>query len=266
MPIIDFHTHAFPDKVAARAMASIETPGSWDAHGDGTVGGLLASMDAADIDVSVVCPIATRPGQVKGILKWARAIRSERIEPFCSVHPDDRNVGKWLAKFAGAGIRGIKLHPMYQDFAVDEERMGPLYQAATDCRLIVEFHCGKDIAFGCDDDRAAPARFARVFDRFAEMLTVCSHMGGWLDWDEGEKHIIGRDVMLETSFSLGEQGTDSGRVADMIRRHGVQRVMFGTDWPWADQKLHVKLLGELDLTEADKQAIYFNNATKLLGY
>ena len=266
MPAIDFHTHAFPDKVAARAIAVIETPGTWDAFGDGTVSGLLASMDAAGIDISVICPIATKPGQVRGILKWARSIRSERIEPFCSVHPDDRNVGKWLAKFVRAGIRGIKLHPMYQDFAVDERRLRPLYEGAVECGLIVEFHCGRDIAFGRDDDRAAPVRFARVLDRFGDMLAVCSHMGGWLDWDEGEKHLIGRDVMLETSFSLGERGTDSARVADMIRRHGAERVMFGTDWPWADQKLHVKLLGDLDLPDADKRAIFFSNAARLLGY
>ena len=266
MPAIDFHTHAFPDDVAGRAMAGIETPGTWESYGDGTVGGLVASMDKADIDVSVICPIATRPGQVKGIFKWAKAIRSARIEPFCSIHPEDRNVGKWFRRFAKAGIRGLKMHPMYQDFAVDEERMAPIYRSAIDCGLIIEFHCGKDIAFGPDDDRASPARFARLFDRFGQMRTVCSHMGGWLDWDEGEKHIIGRDVMLETSFSLGDQGTDSGRVARMIRRHGVERVMFGTDWPWADQKLHVKLFNDLDLPEGDKKAILFSNAAKLLGY
>jgi len=266
MAAIDFHTHAFPDKVAARAITGIENPGTWDACGDGTIGGLVASMDAADIDVSVVCPIATRPGLVKGIFKWVRSIRSERIEPFCSIHPEDRKIGKWMATFVSAGIRGIKLHPMYQGFAVDEERLAPLYQAAVDCGIIVQFHCGKDIAFGHDDDRAAPARFARLFDRFGRMQTVCSHMGGWLDWDEGEKHIIGRDVMLETSFSLGEQGTDAHRVAGMIRRHGPERVMFGTDWPWADQKLHLDLFNALDLPEADKRAILFGNAARLLGY
>ena len=266
MAVIDFHTHAFPDKVAARAMAGIENPGTWDAYGDGTVGGLIASMDAADIDISVICPIATKPGQVKGIFTWVRSIKTERIEAFGSIHPDDRNVGKWLAKFAKAGIRGIKLHPMYQGFAVDSERMWPVYEAATAAGLIVEFHCGKDIAFGQDDDRAAPRRFVEVFDRFGEMRTVCSHMGGWLDWDEGEKHIIGRDVMIETSFSLGVRGTDSARVARMIRTHGVERVMFGTDWPWADQALHVNLLNALDLPEADKRAILFTNAARLLGY
>lgn len=266
MAVIDFHTHAFPDKVAARAMAGIENPGEWDSYGDGTVAGLVASMDAADIDISVICPIATKPGQVKGILKWIKSIRSERIAPFCSIHPDDRKVGKWMAKFVKAGIRGIKLHPMYQNFAVDEPRMGTIYAAATDCGLVVEFHCGKDIAFGRDDDRAAPGRFVHVFDNYPDMLTVCSHMGGWLDWDEGEKHIIGRDVMVETSFSIGEQGTDSSRVVDMIHRHGVERVMFGTDWPWADQKLHVKLFNALALDDADKRKILFSNAARLLGY
>ena len=89
MPIIDMHVHAFPDALAQRAMAALEGPTDWKAIGDGTVGGLLRSMDAAGIDASVICNIATKPSQVEPIFQWCTQIASERIIPFPSVHPRD---------------------------------------------------------------------------------------------------------------------------------------------------------------------------------
>ena len=56
--IIDFHTHAFPENVAARAIPALEKAGHVQAYTDGTSAGLLASMSRAGIDKSVICSIA----------------------------------------------------------------------------------------------------------------------------------------------------------------------------------------------------------------
>lgn len=260
------HAHAFPDALAPRAVAALEKAAPWQAVGDGTAGGLIAAMDAADIDVAVACTIATRPRQAGGILRWCRKIRSDRVEPFPSVHPDASKADKHVAKIAEAGFVGIKLHPMYQDFAADEPRMDSIYAAASEAGLLVTLHCGRDIAYPPDDDRAAPRRIRAVIERHPSLRLLCTHLGGWQLWDEADRELIGRDVWLETSFALGERGVDAATAADMIRRHGIERVCFGSDWPWAAPARALELLGQCGLTRAERQRLLWSNAARLLGY
>lgn len=264
MGAIDIHTHAFPDEIAERAIAALEAEADWKAVSRGTVGELVQSMDAADVDVSAICTIATKPDQPKGILKWCRNVRSDRIEPLPSVHPDTPEAPRWLETFAEEGFIGIKLHPMYQAFAFDEPRMDDIYRAASQCGLIVQSHCGLDVAFGDTDDRAAPERFRRVIDRHPDLKLICTHMGGWRSWDQAEQWLIGANVYLETSFSLDR--LEPQRAVEMMRRHGIQRVLFGTDWPWADQARDIQRLRSLPLTAPETRALLFGNAARLIGY
>jgi predicted TIM-barrel fold metal-dependent hydrolase len=264
MGAIDIHTHAFPDELAPRAMTKLQEGCSYAAVGDGTVKGLLASMDEADVDISLVCTIATKADQPPGILKWCRRIASERIVPVPSVHPHTPKPAKWIEEFAEAGFPGIKLHPMYQDVAADDPALDPIYAAASQHGLFVTSHCGRDIAFPPEDDRAAPARFRRVLERFPDLRLLCTHMGGWSMWEEVERELIGQDVLLETSFSIDALGAE--RAADMIRRHGVDNVLLGSDWPWRSQTEAVGLVSGLGFSEPDTRKLLYANAVALLGF
>jgi predicted TIM-barrel fold metal-dependent hydrolase len=195
-----------------------------------------------------------------------KEVRSERIEPLPSVHPDTPKPARWIKKIAKEHFLGIKLHPMYQDFAADEPRLDVIYAAAREHGLFVESHCGRDIGFPADDDRASPRRFLRVAERFGDLRLICTHMGGWQAWDEVEQHLIGTKVYLETSFSLGERGADARRVAEMIRRHGPQRVMLGSDWPWNRQADEIANIRALPLSKNEIRGILWSNAAALLGY
>jgi hypothetical protein len=263
MKLIDVHAHAFPDAIAERAIAALEAGCPWKAFARGRTSELLASMDAAGVDASVVCTIATKPDQAEGILRWCEHIRGPRLLPFPSVHPLTPDGPAWVARIAAADFPGIKLHPMYQDFVIDDPAMDALYAAAAQAGIIVAFHCGHDIAFPPDDDRAAPRRTAAVLDRFPALKVICTHMGGWRMWDEADAFLVGRDVYLETSFSLA--GLGPARAADMIRRHGAARVLFGSDWPWARQQADAALLDALPLRPDELQAVRSRNAAALLG-
>jgi uncharacterized protein len=262
MNVIDMHTHVFPDSLAERAVRALEEPIDWKAAGDGTLGGLRRSMGEAGVDVSVICSIATKPKQVAPIFEWCRDVVSPDIVPLPSVHPETPDAEEWIRKFAEAGMPGVKLHPMYQEFALDESRMDRLYDALTDHDLIVEIHTGFDIAFG-DDDSASVERLMRVIGRHPKMRLVCTHLGAWKAWDQVESQLLGTGVFMETSFSLDWAGLE---VAErVIRGHGTDRVMFGTDWPWTNQREQVGLLRSLGLSESEKQAILWENAAGLLG-
>ena len=262
MNAIDIHAHAFPDAVAPRAIRELEARAEWHPVSDGTITGLLADMDAAGVDVAAVCPIATRPDQVEGILQWCRTIRSDRIAPLPSPHPDAPDVEQWIRRFADEGFRGVKLHPMYQDFVVDDPRMAPVFGALADCGLFAVMHCGFDVCFPTDE-RAQPVRLRRLIDRHPNLKLVCTHLGGLRSWDEVERHVLGTDTYLGTSYSFDELGLE--RAGDLIRRHGPHRVLFGTDWPWKSLENELDMIERLDLTRAEKDAIRHANAAKLLG-
>lgn len=256
------HVHAFPDTLAARAMAALEDGIDWKAIGDGTLTGLLRSMDAAGVQASVICNIATKPTQVEPIFNWSRQIASDRIIPFASVHPETPDVASWTKRFAEAGLRGVKMHPMYQEFAIDEPRMDRVYQAIIDAGLLLEMHCGYDIAFP-GDTRADVDRIVRAVERHPSLRLICTHLGAWRQWDAVRDHLVGKNVWLETSMSMSLLGLEVSN--KLIRAHGPGRVMFGTDWPWTHQIDQANLLRLLDLSPEEKQAVFGGNAAKILG-
>jgi hypothetical protein len=90
MNIIDFHTHIFPDKIAKTAMDALAAEsGSYRPCTDGTLKGLLDSMDRANISASLVANIATKPNQMGSIFEFSKQIKSDRIHPFVSFHPSN---------------------------------------------------------------------------------------------------------------------------------------------------------------------------------
>lgn len=262
MQIIDFHAHAFPDAVAPRAIPLLEQEGHVTAMTDGTTAGLLESMDAAGIDRSVVASIATKPQQFEPILKWSTAIASDRLLPFPSVHPEAEDPVGEVRRIAEQGFRGIKMHPYYQDFDLDEERLLPLYRAVAEEGLALLMHTGFDIAFE-RIRKADPVRVVRVLDAVADLRLVTSHWGAWEDWDEVERHLLGRPVWMDVSFALQFHPPERSR--DWILAHPKEYILFGTDSPWSEQAATLDYVRSLGLDADLETAILGGNAMRLLG-
>jgi len=260
--VLDFHAHAFPDHVAERAVPALAESGGVAPHHDGRVASLLGAMDRTGVAASVICSIATRPGQFEPILAWSGEIRSQRIIPFPSVHPEDPDLLDHLARIREEGFLGIKMHPYYQGFALDEERLMPLYGQVERLGLVLVMHTGFDIAFP-RDPIASPARIRTVIDRFPGLKLVATHMGAWQDWDQVEELLIGRPLFLDISFSL--QFLDREQARRMILAHPEGYVLFGTDSPWADQAEVIALLRALDLGSRREEMILGENGCRLLG-
>jgi predicted TIM-barrel fold metal-dependent hydrolase len=263
MAITDFHTHAFPDALASRAISTLSAA----AQGirpqlDGTIHDLLTSMDRAGIDRSIICSIATRPEQFDKILDWSLSIASNRIIPFASVHPTAPNAIANIGRIKRAGLRGIKLHPYHQDFVLDDPALLPMFQAIADKNLILVCHSGFDLMFPrirrCD-----PARVANLLQLVPTLTFVAPHLGAWGDWDEVEKHLIGTNVYIDTSISLGYASDEQAR--RILTRHAPDRLLFGSDSPWEGQREALDRLRKLELSPALMNAILQANARALLG-
>lgn len=260
--IIDFHAHAFPDDLAGRAIKVLEREGGVKAHLDGRVSSLLSSMDESGIEKSVVCSIATKPAQFDPILTWSKKIGSERIIPIPSVHPDDPRCLERISQLKGEGFKGVKLHPYYQNFYIDDEKLFPLYEEMCEHNLLLVLHTGFDIAFP-PIRRADPEQILYVREHFPTMRLVTTHLGSWKLWAEVEKSLIGKQVYMEMSMSLEFMGREEAR--KLLLSHDKNYILFGTDSPWTSQRETIKLLKGLQLGEDLERLILKDNAINLLG-
>lgn len=259
--IIDFHTHAFPDAVAQKAIPNLEKVGNITAHTAGTVDALLQSMDRAGIGKSVICSIATRPEQFAAILKWSHTVKSPRIIPLPSIHPDDPNCVEHVYRVKEEGFIGIKMHPYYQDYFLADERLTPFYEALSETGLLLVAHCGFDIGYPpirCAD----PAQIVKLITNFPRLKLIATHFGGWKLWDEVEDLLIGKEIYMEISFAL--KYLKEEQVKRMINNHPADYLLFGTDSPWEDQSQCLQRLHDLALASTVFAKITGKNAKKLL--
>jgi hypothetical protein len=260
--IIDFHAHAFPDKVAAGAVPALAAAGKVTPCLDGRIDSLLTDMARVGIEKSVLCSIATKPGQFEAILAWSKKIRSERIIPFPSFHPENPEASLNINRIRAEGFKGIKMHPYYQNFILDDERMFPLYEKISAAGLILVMHTGFDIGFPreliCD-----PPRIVRVIEKFPELKLVATHLGAWDMWTEVRNLLLGRPLYLDISFSLQFLAKEEAR--RMILAHPPERILFGTDSPWICQDEVIRQFRTLELEPELEERIFRRNALALLA-
>lgn len=265
MNYIDFHTHIFPDKVAKSAMDALAAEsGDYRPCTDGTLQGLLDSMKRADISASLVANIATKPSQMFPVLEFCKQIKSDSIHPLISFHPsnDTYEVEDMFGQAQVAGIRGVKLHPMYQGFFIDDKYMYGFYELMASFGFSVMFHTGFDMAFP-GNTRADVERVKKVADWFKDLTIICTHVGGWKQWDR--IHCLSKceNVYTETSMTLSELSDDEFIKA--ISYFDEDRILFGTDSPWTDQKEMLERTLRLKISDGLKEKMMYKNAAKLLG-
>jgi predicted TIM-barrel fold metal-dependent hydrolase len=260
--IIDCHTHAFPDAIADRAIETLEYRGGSKHVLDGRLGSLLASMDRAGVDASLLLNIATRPEQFEPIMAFCRSSRSDRILPFPSVHPRDPKLRDHIHAIKAEGFKGVKLHNYYQDFIFDEERVWPLYAALQEEGLILAAHTGYDISYPCDGT-CTPERIIRVLDRFPEMKFMASHLGAWYDYEEVRRWFFGRPIYMEMSWSF--RYLPAADIKDIIEKHGPRYVFFGSDSPWVAQEETLADLRALGFSPEIEALLEGGNAQHFFG-
>ncbi len=260
--VVDFHVHCFANELAERAVPALAEKAGISPRSDGTVGGIRASMKKAGVDRSVVLSIATKPQQTQKISQWALSVQAEDIIPFGSIHPDYPDWAEELEGLKKSGIKGIKFHPEYQDFYVDDPKLLPIYKKAAELGLIMVFHAGADLGYQ-PPYHCTPDRMRTVVRALPGAVIVAAHMGGYSYWDEVERYLVGEPLYLDTSFSFPEMSRE--QFLRIVAAHGFERLLFATDSPWKDQAEELVWLREMDLPETALRAILGGNAAKLLG-
>ncbi|MBQ7492929.1 MAG: amidohydrolase [Selenomonadaceae bacterium] len=280
--IIDMHTHIFPDKIAAATIDKLSNVSHTPAFTDGTLNGLQKSMDAAQINLSVVLPVATNSKQVEKINSSSAALNEKfsgaGIISLGCIHPDFTNYRAELSRVKNYGLKGIKIHPVYQDTNLNGTKYMRIIDRAAELDLIVVTHAGLDIGFP-GVVKCSPQMIKNVVDEVGEFKFVLAHMGGWKNWDDVLKILGGAKVYLDTSFSTGEiiprrdfnwaaedlKLLDAAQFMEFIKVFGAEKILFGTDSPWTSPKTSIDFIKNLPLADDDKNKILGLNAKKLLS-
>ena len=262
--IIDFHTHAFNDKIAEKAIARLQAVAKMPVYSDGRINAVDEVIKSGEIDKAVLLPVATKPTQQKIINDWAAEVKENYpdIIPFGSVHPDAEDVFEELERVKSLGLHGVKFHPDYQDFFIDEERLFPIYEKCAELSLPVIFHAGWD-PLSPDLVHAVPKASATVHKKVPEMTMILAHLGGYRLWDEVEEYLVGLDnVYLDTAVIAG--AIEPAQFERICRNHGTDKILFATDFPWHKASMERELIESTSLSDEDKKKILGENAEKLL--
>ena len=262
-PLVDFHTHAFPDAIAERTMTKLSAIAKTSPATDGTLGGLREFQAAHGVTLSVVCQIATKPSQQLTVNNWAAAHQKDGVLFFGSVHPDAPDALEELERIKEIGLHGVKLHPDYQGFLVADEKVFPLYEKIASLGLPLTLHTGRD-PFSPELIHAEPKKIAEVAKAFPDLTLIGAHLGGMELCDAVEKYLVGLknvyfDLSMTHTFASAEQ------VTRVIKNHGADRILFATDLPWGSAEDTLAFLESLPLAEEEKDLIRYKNAYRLLG-
>lgn len=267
--IIDFHTHVFPEKIAAKTIRLLSEKADITPHTDGTADGLLQKMKATGVQISVNLPVLTNPDSFESLNRYALEINRRfaneqtRLISFAGIHPANNDIEgkmKWIRE---NGFKGVKIHPDYQETFIDDPGYLRILECARDLDLIVVTHAGVDAGFQGCPIRCTPDRAWKVIRSVPHSKLVLAHLGGYEHLDEVYDLLCGEDVYLDTAYVLRFlQREDFCR---LVKKHGEDKILFASDSPWSDAGDDAQILKSYSLNQKTEQKILCENARKLLG-
>ena len=260
MHLIDIHTHIYPPAVAHKAAASIREFYQLNTQEmDGTAETLLKKGDEVGIDRFVILPVAVRPDRTRHINNFI--LEQLAIQPrfigFGTIHAAMENIADEARYIMDQGLKGIKMHPDTQAFAIDDPRLFPAYEEIQG-KIPVIFHMG-DARY----NYSHPAQLKCVLDQFPKLQVIAAHFGGYRMYEEAYEFLYHKDCIFDVSSSM--MFMKEGDAERYIRIYGAERMAFGTDYPLWDPVLETKRFQQLRLTDDEFDQIGHKTVERFLG-
>ena len=261
--IIDFHTHIFPETLAARTLPWMMSFTGIQYQTAGTGEDLRRSMDKYGVDLCVTLPIVTRPGTMRKINDYAAAqAQKYGFRSFGSVHPDEPDWRSELKRFRELGLCGLKLHHDYQKFFFNTKENYAIIEAAFEEGLPVLVHPGND-PVDTETHRCTTRMIRDALPLLTQGTFIAAHLGGHMALDDAMRDVIGSDIYIDVSMSWIYNPVEACKKA--ILAHDPDKVLFGTDSPWDDQGSAISVIRSMELPTELEDKIFYRNAARILG-
>ena len=260
--IIDSHCHIYPEKIAAKAVAGTDTFYDTVAKCDGTASSLLKINADVGIDHALVQSVATTPKQVQSINHFiAETVANAygKLTGLGTLHPDSEDQRADVQHLVDLGLKGVKLHPDIQQFKIDDYRCLKIYELCEEFGLPILMHTGDKRYDFSNTNRLIP-----ILETYTNLTIIGAHMGGWSLWEEASLALAGTpNLYVDCSSTMAWVPLD--KTAEIIRRYGADRVLFGTDYPMWHPKDELEMFFNLGLSDDEMKLILSENAKKLYG-
>ena len=259
MQLIDIHTHIYPPAIARKAAASIREFYELDTREmDGTADTLLKKGDEVGIDRFVILPVAVRPDRTRHINDFIleQLALQPRFIGFGTLHAGMDNIADEAKYILDKGLKGIKMHPDTQEFAIDDPRLFPVYDMIGD-KLPILFHMG-DRRY----DYSHPARLRKVLDLFPKLQVIAAHFGGYSMYEIAAQELQGKNCFFDVSSSL--MFMEAGVAEKYINHYGAERFVYGSDFPMWNPVKEMERFMRLKLTDDQKEQIAHITAERIL--
>lgn len=260
--VIDGHVHVWPDAIAERALGAPK-PGLVR-FGNGTVRDAGRVLAGAGIDRGICLGVADTPERLEKADAFVGSLDPGRFIGFGSVHPG-RTPQENVDALRANGLKGVKVHPLFQGYALDDPGLWGVFEALAG-EFVAVIHVGEGDTPEAGQ-RCTPKMLRDIARNFPELVVVACHFGGYEVLDAAEEYVVGLpgNVYLDTSWPPSVGSLDPQRVKSVIERHGPDRVVFATDWPMADPAAEVEAIHALGLSDGDTEAVLGGNYARLLG-
>ncbi|MBG0789605.1 MAG: amidohydrolase family protein [Desulfovibrionaceae bacterium] len=259
---IDVHAHAFHPKIAHKVIVQLE--GHYGIHpvGTGKADDLISRLDKAGLDKAVVLTAATSPDQVVPANNWAIGLKKSepRFIPFGTVHPDYEHIEEELDRLEENGIKGLKFHPDFQGYRMDDESLYQVMEMIGD-RFVCMFHVGDTLP--PDRNPSCPKKMAALRKAFPGPVMIAAHMGGYRHWEYVRENLSGTDVYVDCSSVM--DFLDDGQLTRLFKSYDREHILFGSDYPLYDADSEIRTVTRrLGLTQSQVDGL-LSRAGELLS-
>ncbi|HWI75335.1 MAG TPA: amidohydrolase family protein [Baekduia sp.] len=213
---------------------------------------LLARMDAAGVDMAMVCSLAQRIEAE--FIENLVAAYPDRLFGFGQVMPQADDALDEIARMARhPGIKGLKLHPSLHGYHfADHGLLDPVFAACREHGLAI-------LVNALDDAFVSPLAIEEISRGFPEVPVLIAHMGSV--WNVPEACIVAArnpQIYLETSATM----LCDVRVA--YARVGPEKIVMGTEYPGNDFDMERFKIAKAIESEADRALVEGGNLARIL--
>lgn len=274
--IVDSHVHVCPDKIAAASAKVFKERNNWEWVYDGTVGTLFKQMEKNNISKAIVCNTVVRGDFISKANDFVASQVKEfpgKLYGYTFIHPGNADPAGELERCATMyGFKAVKINGSLNKFFPEDENMMAVYERAIKFDVTIMTHTGPNVENFFKDPSeikerqfAEPKSWTRVLQKYPKLRLVLAHFAGSTHYYKDAIEIMESYPHVYTDCSMVLNKLTPTDATNFIKKVGVDRVLFGTDYPGHEIVHEIDLVKALGLSDEEKDKVLFKNAIRFYG-